>query len=180
MVTMRTLAQDIITQTAHAVGITKVMLKPEKETAALLPAKRLQIEFLGESLKQSYQRISNFKSKDNPDTHRTIRARLYKTTLLVSAEIIADDPAWLEDKVKLFVLALPRKTKDLDLNLVKIEAVKAERGGFNYKLVEPFFKRSNALHIQFTGMLHIDEEIPLIRDINLVDNIKARGDKKHG
>ncbi|MGE4297530.1 MAG: hypothetical protein AB7E47_05820 [Desulfovibrionaceae bacterium] len=169
---MRVLAEAIITTAAVAAGLpaTAIMDKPDRETA-LLPEKRLQLEYMDEILARSSRRIAKFASEENPDTHRTVRHRRYRRTLMVRAEVVADDPDWLAIFVDAFIRAMPHKTADADNNLVTVKVNKAVRGGFALKTVEVFARRSAALHISVEGMLCEDEEVPLIRDVNLVDGV---------
>ena len=108
-----------------------------------------------------------------PITHHIFRAQVYQHTLSVRAEVRTDDEIWLETFVREFILAMPHKTADSSNNLVVIRTVRAVRGGFESKLVEVFKKRSNALHIEFTGMLCREDQLPMIRDVNIIDGVTA-------
>ena len=167
---MRSFAFATIRNAAMAAGLTEdaVMEKPDKESV-ILPAKRLQVEYLPEALDRSPKRIAKFSSSASPDTHRTIRKQVYKRGLTVRAEVVSDDAAWLEQFVRDFLIALPHKTANAESDLVIVKATRAVRGGFGSKTVEVFKRRSNALHITFTGMICEDEDVPLITDVNLVD-----------
>jgi hypothetical protein len=167
-------AREIITQAAVAAGLdeTAVMDKPEKETV-LLPEKRIQLDFLEQPLERKFKRIARRQSSDNPDTHRVIRSRLYKTNLTVRTEIKSNDEDWLETFIKQFLVELPRKAATEDNDLVVIEATRAVWSGFRQRTVEVFKKRSNTLHICFKGMICKDEEIPLIMDVNIKDGVQA-------
>ena len=170
---MRSFAKDIITQTAVTAGLaeTSVMDKPDKETI-LLPEKRIQLEYLDQTFERAFKRVARMASLENPDTHRTIRAMVYKTDLIVRAEIKSNDENWLEEFVGKFLLALPYKTAAPDNNLVAIRVSRAIRGGFGKRTVEVFKKRSNALHIIFAGMICQDTERALITDVNIKDGTK--------
>ena len=130
-----------------------------------------------EDYKRSFRKIAKFNAEpddpEDPVTHRVIRSRIYSSTLTVRAVVRCDDEAWLETFVKDFILAMPHKSADSDNNLVTIQTTRAVRGGFGYKMVEVFKKRSNALHITFTGMLCRDDQLPLIRDVNIVDGVSV-------
>lgn len=169
---MRAFAKQTITTAAVAAGLAEaaVIDKPDKETI-LLPQKRIQLEYMPETLSRKFRRISRSASAENPDTHRTLRSRKYKNVLTVRADIRADDETWLATFTKTLLLNLPHKTANDDGDLVEIEAFQAVRGGFGTRTVEAFVKRSQALHINFTGMLCEDEEVPLITDVNLVDGV---------
>jgi len=172
---MRTLAETVITEAAVAAGIpvSAVMDKPDKETV-LLPSRRLQLEFLPASLRPASRMVAKFPTASHPETHRTVRRQAYERTFLVRAEIVSDDESWLEDAVLQFLSALPRRVADGSGNLVTVEALKAELGGFGGKLVEVFTRRRTAIHIQFTGMICRDRDVELIREVNLVDNVSAK------
>lgn len=83
----------------------------------------------------------------------------------------SDDEDWLENFIKAFLLALPSKVADADNNLVTIRASRAVRKGFETKMVEVFKRRSNAIYINFVGMLCSDEDVPLITDVNIKDGV---------
>lgn len=169
---MRVLARQIITDAAVLAGMAaeSVMDAPEKQSI-ILPMPRLELEYMPESLDRSYQRVSKFASAENPETHRTVRARIYKRELVCRATIRADDEDWLAQFANGFIAALPGKTSDASNNLVVVAAAKAVRGGFGYKTVEAFIKRSNTVHVVFEGMIAKDEDVPLIKDVNLKDYV---------
>jgi len=167
---MRSFAKDIITQAAVAAGLDQaaVMDKPDKETI-LLPEKRIQLEYLPQGLERSFKRVARATTPKKEKTHRTIRARIYKTDLTVRAEIKSNDEDWLETFVNTFLVELPHKVATPENDLVTVEATRAVRGGFGKRTVEVFKKRSNALHITFKGMICKDREVPLITDVNIKD-----------
>lgn len=169
---MRALAKQIITDAAVSAGIAaeSVMDSPKKQSV-ILPVPRLELEYMPEWLERSYRRVNKFASAENPETHRTVRSRIYKRELTVRATVRANDEGWLAQFTNAFIVALPVRTGDSDNNLVTVVATRAVRGGFGYKMVEAFVKRSNAVHIVFRGMITKDEAIPLIKSINLVDGV---------
>ena len=175
---MRSLARQIITTAAITAGIveTSVMDKPDKQNL-LLPTPRMELEYMPEDYKRTFQKIAKFDDPpadpEDPATHRVIRSRIYRNTLTVRAEVRCDDEDWLETFVKAFILAMPHKTADSGNNLVTIQTTRAVRAGFGYKMVEVFKKRSNTLHITFTGMLCRDDQLPLIRDVNIIDGVSV-------
>ena len=176
---MRVLAEQIISDAAVLAGMAaeSVMDKPAKQTI-LLPMPRLELEYMPEGLDRSYRRIGKFASVANPTTHRTVRSRIYKQELTVRATVRSDDEAWLAQFANDFIVALPKKTSDGSNNLITVTAAKAVRGGFEYKMVEAFVKRSNTIHIVFKGMITKDEDIPLSKEVNLKDNVdyKVQGE----
>lgn len=149
------------------------MDKPEKERAALLPSKRVQVDYQPEALTRNPRRIAKFPSQTHQGTHRTIRSRTYTRSLTVRAEVVADDEAWLERFIRDFLLAMPHKTADGDGNLITVVADRAVLGGFEGKMVEAFKRRSSAVHVTVTGMLCKDTDVPLVTDVNLVDGVTA-------
>ncbi len=169
---MRAFAKQTITDAAVRAGLAAaaVMDKPDRETL-LLPEQRMQLDYLPQDITRRFRRIHRSASEDNPDTHRTIRSRLYRSVLVVMAGIKWDRESGLDRFVLDFLLELPRKAANNDNDLVVIEAFKAVRGGFGSRMVEGFTRRSCAVHINFTGMVCRDEEIPLITDVNLVDGV---------
>jgi len=169
---MRALAKQIITDAAVSSGMAlkSVMEKPAKQSI-ILPMPRLELEYMLEELERSYRRIAKFESAANPTTHRTVRSRIYKRELTVRATIRSDNEGWLAQFTNDFIVSLPVRTADSNNNLVTVVATRAVRGGFGYRMAEAFIKRSNAVHIVFSAMITKDEDIPLIRDVNLKDNV---------
>lgn len=169
---MIVLARQIIESAAVTAGMpsSSVMDKPAKQNITL-PVPRLELDYMPETLERSFQRIVKFNSVTDPTIYRTIRSRLYKRTLTVRAEVRSDDEAWMEAFAVDFIIALPGKTADENNNLVSIKAAQAVRGGFGSRMVEVFVKRSNAIHVIFTGMICRDDDLPFIRDVNVEDNI---------
>lgn len=169
---MRSFAKEIITAAAVRAGLDEaaVMDKPDKESITL-PEKRIQLEYLDQPFRRSFRKLARRPSSTAPDRYRTIRNRLYRTTLTVRAEVKSNDEIWLETFVEALLLELPRKTATPDNDLVVISAARAVRGGFGTRAVEVFKKRSNALHITFDGMICKDSDVPLITDVNLTDNM---------
>ncbi|MCP4162594.1 MAG: hypothetical protein GY760_21210 [Deltaproteobacteria bacterium] len=173
---MRELIKQTIIDAAKTAGLeipegeeSKYVMDEPAIKDILLKKKRIDIEYLDETMERSFKRISKGVSDTNPDYIR-IRNRKYKREMLVRATIQSDDEAWLAQFTKSFLLSLPHKIADEENNLVKIEANKAVRSGFTTKMVEVFKKRSNALHIKFKGMLCEDLEYPAITDINITTN----------
>lgn len=169
---MRTLATEIITDAAVTAGLDndRIMPAPKKESN-LLPVPRLEISWMPEALTRSFKRVAKWPSLLHLGTHRTLRARLYKRVIAVRAEVHAEDEDWLESFVVDFITALPAKVADAAGNLVTVSAQRAVRAGFEYRMVEVFKKRSNAVHIEFAGMICRDDELPLIRQVNVKDSV---------
>jgi hypothetical protein len=167
---VKALAESILTAAAVSAGIAEasVIHAPEKDSITL-PMPRLEISFMPEDLKRSFKRILKTASTENPDTHRTIRSRLYSRTLTVRAEVKSEDAAWVETFAAAFIAALPGKTSDDAGNLVTVAVNRAVRGGLEYRLVEVFKKVSNAMYLTFTGMICRDDDIPLIREVSFAD-----------
>ncbi|MEG6551883.1 hypothetical protein V6C53_16765 [Desulfocurvibacter africanus] len=176
---MRSLAERIVRDAAVAAGLPaeRVGRKSEKEDK-LAPSPRLEIEFLPEGLTRDYDKIARFRTPGREQTHETIRARIYTRRLEVRADVHAEDEEWLEAFVPAFLLALPARTADADNNLLRVEAFRASLGGFDKKRVEVFRKRMAALHLRFTGMLCRDEELPLVRELNIKDGLTFKAAKE--
>lgn len=173
---MKDFVKSVITTAATTAGMAPeaVIDKPKKEGVGL-PARRIQIDYsLPEGLKRSFRRVARLPSTGNPGTHRVIRSQVYKRDFPVRVDIRSDDELWLAGFVELFLVALPGKVADPNNNLVTIEAHKAVRGGFETKIVEVFKKKSMVLHINFKGMICRDEEIPLIKKVDLVSGASYR------
>lgn len=170
---MRDFAKQLITTAAVAAGLAEaaVMDKPNKENITL-PDKRLQIEYLSEALVRKPKHIARSDGPADAECPcRIIREQVYETELSVAAEVKSDDENWLAEFVPAFLLALPGKTSNDNGDLVRIEAFKAVRGGFGTRTVEVFTRRSNVLHLRFTGMICRDRTVALIADVNVKDNI---------
>lgn len=168
---MKALAQSIISTAAQSTGMAadSVMIAPDKQTI-LLPTPRLEISWMPETLKRSFRRLSAATYDATPE-YRTLRSRIFTREMSVRAEIRSDDDDYIESFMAAFLVALPHKTSDGDGNLVTVTAARAVRSGFETKTVEVFRKVSNAIYLTFTGMLFRDDQLPLIRDINIVDGV---------
>ena len=170
---MRTLAKQIITTAAIAAGMpaASIMDKPAQQSA-LLPMPRLEIEMMPQDIKRRPRHFARLLGI-NPATHVTHRWRTHDFSLQVRAEIRADNEAWLEQFFKDFIVGLPGKIADAGGNLVTVRPYRAERGGFESKLVEVFVKRSIPVWITFAGGLYRDDQVPLITDINIKDGVSV-------
>lgn len=170
---MRTLAKQIISTAAIAAGmpVASIMDKPSQQSA-LLPMPRLEIEMMPQDIKRR-PRLFALLPGANPATHVTHRWRTHDFSLQVRAEIRADNEAWLEQFFKDFIVGLPGKIADAGGNLVTVRPYRAERGGFESKLVEVFVKRSIPVWITFAGGLYRDDQVPLITDINIKDGVSV-------
>jgi len=111
---------------------------------------------------------------DAPATHVTHRWRTHTMSLQVRVEIRADNEGWLEQFFKDFITGLPGKTVDAAGNLVTVAPYRAERGGFESKLVKVFTRRSIPVWITFKGGIYRDEQVPLITDVNLLNGVSTR------
>ena len=165
---MREFAKQVITQTAGTLGLSadSVMNAPDKQSL-LLPTPRIELEYMTEDLTRSFKRVARFPTPSQEVTHRSVRKRIYKCALTVRAVVRSDDEDWLAGFVKSLLVELPVKVADDDNNLVTIKANKAVRGGFEKKMVEVFKKRSNTLHIVFSGMICRDDSLPVIREVDV-------------
>jgi len=170
---VRTLAKQIITTAAIAAGMpaASIMDKPAQQSA-LLPMPRLEIEMMPQDIKRRPRHFARLLGI-NPATHVTHRWRTHDFSLQVRAEIRADNEAWLEQFFKDFIVGLPGKIADAGGNLVTVRPYRAERGGFESKLVEVFVKRSIPVWITFAGGLYRDDQVPLITDINIKDGVSV-------
>ncbi len=169
---MREFAKEIIMGAAGSLGMeqARVMDIPEKQSL-LLPTPRIEIEYLSETLTRSFKRVAKFPTPNQTDTHRTVRKQIYQCDLTARVVVQSDDEGWLAGFVNQFLVQLPSKIADPDNNLVTIRANKAVRGGFESKMVEVFKKRSNAIHIVFSGMICRDDSVPVIREVDLRNGI---------
>ena len=168
---MRTLAWQIIEDAAVAAGLAsdRVIDKPKKRSAALHEKPRLELEDLGDTLIREPRLIAKFLAAD--ERYIIHRKKIYVRQTMVRAAFVAETEAETEEFLAAFLLALPHKTADEDNNLLLVVGEKAERKGFETRLVEPLPEKEAAIWIKFTGGLYQDLEIPLIREVNLVDGI---------
>lgn len=171
---MRALAKEIITAAAVAAGMgaANIMDKPAQQSA-LLPLPRLEIEMMPQEIKRQPRRFARLPG-DAPATHVTHRWRTHTMSLQVRVEIRADNEGWLEQFFKDFITGLPGKTVDAAGNLVTVAPYRAERGGFESKLVKVFTRRSIPVWITFKGGIYRDEQVPLITDVNLLNGVSTR------
>lgn len=167
---MRDTAFFIIKTAAAEVGlpVTSVIERPWKKVGSiLLPDPRMEVEWMGESLKRSGRRLAVVAGSD-PLRSRTVRRALYTAELTARCELVSDDPEWVEEAYREYVLALPRKVGDANNDLVVVTANRAVRGGFVSGLVDVGRKRSSAVYVVFRGLISRDESVPWVRDAHIV------------
>ena len=179
---MKELAFTLIADTAETAGLDRasVMDRPEKETV-LLPVPRVQVEYMPETITRSGRLIGrqtvdiDVPAADPEDPpvshpHQVVRRAIYNRALDVAAEVISDDPEWAEEFVAAFLRALPRRMADAESNLVKVEAFRAVRGGYEGRMVEVFVRRRVTIHVRLTGMIHVDTAVPHITGMDITVN----------
>ena len=167
---MRDTAFSIIKTAAEEVGLqdASVIEKPWKKGGSiLLPDPRMEVEWMGESLKRSGRRLAVVAGSD-PLRSRTVRRALYTAELTARCELVSEDPDWVEVAYRRYILALPRKVGDSNNDLVVVTANRAVRSGFVSGLVDVGRRRSNAVYVVFRGMISRDESVPWIRDAHIV------------
>ena len=176
---MRSIATDIITAAAVAAGLPEasVMIEPEKD-GVTLPKRRVEISYLAEQYRRTGRPVRKTPTPGKETTHRTLAREKHAVRLPVRAAIRADDEAWLKEFSRCFVAALPKRMTDEHGNTVTMAVEKAEYGGFTKKAVEVFKKRSKTFHITFTGMTTIENEIPLIKSVDIIPSYREAGNEQ--
>lgn len=167
---MRDTAFSIIKTACEALGMpdASVIEKPWKKGGAiLLPDPRIEIEWMGESLRRSGRRLAVVAGED-PLRWRTVRRALYAAELTARCELVSENPDWVEDAYRRYILALPRKVGDSNNDLVVVTANRAVRGGFVSGLVDVGRRRSNAVYVVFRGLISRDEPVPWVREARIV------------
>lgn len=176
---MRQVATDIITTAAVAAGLPEsaVMIEPEKD-GITLPKKRVELSYLTEQYRRTGRPVRKSPTPGKETTHRTLVREKHAVRLPIRASIRADDEAWLKNFSRCFVTALPKRMTDEHGNTVTVAVEKAEYGGFTKKAVEVFKKRSKTFHITFTGMTIIENEIPLIKSVDIIPSYREAGNER--
>lgn len=166
---MRDLARETIRAAAATAG-----LAPEK-VYELVEADNLTIKrpyMTLQFLPETYRRTGRKLGITRTETEIVRKRELYEVELVVAANALAEDEAWLADFAYRFVASLPGGLNDLRGNWVKIRAQKAafskpadKRVG--KKVIEVFKKRDQLFEIAFTGRITAEERENLIRNYDL-------------
>lgn len=166
---LRALAIALITRAAGTAGIPEDSVFPELENEAdeeaFLPEERLEMAFLEETFKYQGWRVGRLLADDSA-TFRTRWAK-YQATLPVRVLIRGTDQNRLDALCRGFLLALPGKARDSYGNTVRVKAGKAVRKGYTFASIRIEEKPTQAIHVNFSGIVHEDVDTGAITRITL-------------
>ena len=167
---MRNLAFNTVKAAAEKCGLAPGAIFPELQDEGneeiFLPARRLEVGCMDESLKYMGWRVGRLKSA-NPETVSCTRWANYECSLPVRVLVRGSDQDWLDSFCRDFLLALPHKITDSFGNRVKVSANRAVRRGYTYASIKIEEKCTQALHLRFDGILHRDVDGKWIKHLNI-------------
>lgn len=172
---MRDLLKTIITEAATKAGL------PEGRVYGLadgdnltLPRPRLEIDYLP----GSYQRTGRKLAVSRENGVQTTKKELYEAAFDLTANVLAEDAAWLAAFERDFVAALPRGVNDDSGNWIQIRVEQAtfstppeKRVGT--KEVKVFTRMNTLFALRFTGRITEEEETRLMQTI-IINTPKIR------
>jgi tRNA A37 threonylcarbamoyltransferase TsaD len=165
---MMTLAINTITAAADAAGITSLAEFSEEIDDVLdddeYPLPRLEYSVLDDEIDLSGTGLLTAVRNTEMEYRKR---RKYRRTLRLRAAIAAETESAAEDFFKDFLKNLPRHIPDGDGMDVRVAPNRVERKGFSRKLVEVFPKKEIVVFITFTGGIYTDEEVGLIKEVNI-------------
>ena len=171
---MRELHESIVTQAALKAGLPEGRIFGVASADNLtLPRPRIEIDYLPDS----YQRTGRKLAVTRAGGIQTTKRELYEATCDLTANVLADDAAWLAAFEYDFVAAFPRGVNDARGNWVQI---RIERATFSTppgkrvkeKEIKVFTKVNTLFALRFTGRVTQEEEIRLIQTINIMPKFR--------
>lgn len=169
---MQELALNIIEATAEQCGLAKDKIMSLSMADNLtLPRPRMELDFLAEPFFRTGRKLAVTRENNR----QTTKTELYETWLEISANILADDEAWLLSFCYDFIATLPKGANDSRGNWVKILVQEAtftkpptKRVGATS--IEVFTRVNKLLLLRFIGRVTAEEHIGLITDFNITFN----------
>lgn len=181
---MRNFAEQAIKQAAEKAGIApeKVMDVSASDNLTI-PRPRIECQFLPESWKRTGRKLGIVRKGRT----QTRKRELYEVNLTVTANILAEDNAWLSAFKREFIKAFPPGANDDQGNFVKIRVQEAsftkpasKRVGTS--AITVFTKVNDLLTISFVWRLTQEETDNLIHRINILppEWREVTGEKQNG
>lgn len=166
---MQKAAEQAIAAAAIKAGLAENLIMSLSEGDNLtLPRPRLEYAFLPASYRRTGRRLAIIRDK----AAQTTKKELYEARLEATAQVYAEDAAWLVNFEKEFIKALPRGVNDSDGNWIKILVQKATFGSqpakrVGSKEIKVFSKVDTLFALTFTGRVTEELVQQLITDIDI-------------
>lgn len=170
---MQTFATEIITRAMLAAGLPEGrIINLSKKDNLTIRRPRVEIQFLPERLTRIGRKLAVTRTK----AELVRKLELYEVDLTVNANILAEDPAWLERFSYDFAAALPSGGDDSRGNWVKIRVQKATFGRapdkrVGDKVIKVFTKINRLFVLTFTGRIAGEEAEMLIPSFTINNTI---------
>lgn len=180
---MRNFAEHAIKQAAEKAGLPQSNVMDVSAADNLtIPRPRIECQFLPESWKRTGRKLAVVRNGKS----QTRKRELYEVRLTVTANILAENDAWLSRFKREFVKAFPSGVNDDQGNFVKIRVQEAafskpasKRVGKD--AITVFTKVNDLLTISFVWRLTEEETDNLIHAINILPpEWKVPGEKQNG
>ena len=166
---MHSLVFTVISAAAEAAGLPEGrVFDLAKKDNLTQPRPRIEVQFLPEKLSRTGRILAVSRNSEE----QTRKRELYDAELLVVANVLAEDEAWLGDFCYAFLAALPRGVNDSRGNWVRIRAAKAEFGRktpprVGTQSIEVFTKVNQLISLTFTYRITSEEREDLIQTITI-------------
>ena len=181
---MRNFAEQIIRQAAEKAGLDPSNVMDVSAADNLtIPRPRIECQFLPETWTRTGRKLGIIRQ----GRKQTRKRELYEVRLLSTANILAEDEAWLSAFKREFVKAFPPGANDDQGNFVKIRVQEAsftkpasKRVGKD--AITVFTKVNDLLTISFVWRLTQEETDNLIHAVNILppDWKENTGEKQNG
>lgn len=168
---MRETSARIIEAAAEATGLPEGrVIEHSRADNLTIPRPRIELQWLPETYTRTGRKLGHRKSLQADK--RFLKKELYTAKLQVSANVLAEDAAWLEAFSPVFVKAFPRGVNDASGNWIAIQAERAEwtaaaapRVGLD--TIQVFKNAARLFIIGFTWRLTEEQEQQLIKRLTL-------------
>lgn len=181
---MRDFAEQTLKQAAKKAGLDPARVMDVSASDNLtIPRPRIEYQFLPEAWTRTGRKLGIVRQGRT----QTRKRELYEVRLDVTANILADDAAWLSTFKREFAKAFPPGANDDQGNFVKIRIQQAtfstppsKRVGT--EAISVFTKVNDLFSISFVWRLTRDEVANLIHSVTILppDWKEYQGEKQHG
>lgn len=176
---MRELSTQIISKAAEAAGLpTGRVIDISKADNLTIPRPRIELQWLPESYARTGRKLGHLPGPEKGK--RLLKKEVYTAKLQVSANLLAEDAAWLAAFAPAFVGAFPRGVNDAAGNWVSIQVERAEwlntpapRVGL--EKIQVFTKLAQLFVIGFSWRLTAEQEQQLIERVEFKHKPSNRG-----
>lgn len=160
-------AINTIKETAQPLGITRVdyAYKKQKIGTIMSGLPRIGITVLPETIKEKKRKISRI--VDEEQSHVTIRHKTHEVGLNLRLAVLAESQDFVETFVRNFIVDMPSRITDTNNNTVAVTVQKAERQGYEKKIVKVRPVVEIGLYLTFTYILFWDQVMPMIGEVKL-------------